>query len=529
MTRAQVTARRWWILGVLILALFGVSLDNTILNVALPTLARDLSATGSQLQWMVDAYILVFAGMLLVAGAMSDRYGRRRALVVGLALFGFGSALAPFVQTAEQLILLRAFMGLGAAFTMPSTLSIIGDVFEADERPKAIAVWSSVSGIGIVVGPVLGGWLLEHFAWGSVFLVNVPFVLVGIVAALAIIPESKSPGRVPLDPVGALLSVAGLVTLVYGIIEIPSQGWDDPVVVASLAAAAVLITAFFAWERRVAHPMLDVRLFANPRFSAASLSVTLVFFSLMGALFFLTQYLQGVLGLSAFDTGLRFIPIAIGVIAVSPFAAKATVRFGARVSTAAGLLVVAGGMWLLSTVGMQSSDLHVGLVLFVLAAGIALAMTPATDAIMGALPPEQFGVGSAVNDTVREVGGAFGVAILGSLFAAVYGSAMATASAAAGLPDAAAAAAGDSLGGAAAVAAQLGGEEGLALLTAAQRAFVDAMSLTSLIGVGFAVAGVLVALIWLPDRAAEPASPVAPAIELAPAAVGAGSLEPAGG
>jgi EmrB/QacA subfamily drug resistance transporter len=519
MTAAQVRSRRWAILGVLILALFGVSLDNTILNVALPTLARDLSASASQLQWMVDAYILVFAGMLLVAGAMSDRYGRRLALVVGLALFGLGSALAPFVQTADQLILLRAFMGLGAAFTMPSTLSIIGDVFEADERPKAIAVWSSVSGLGIVVGPVLGGWLLEHFAWGSVFLINIPFVIIGIVAALAIIPESRAPGRTPLDPVGAILSVAGLVALVYGIIEIPSKGWDDPVIIGSLVSAAVLLAMFFAWERRIAHPMLDVRLFSNPRFTAASLSVTLVFFSLMGALFFLTQYLQGVLGLSAFDTGLRFIPIAIGVIAVSPVAAKATTKLGARITTATGLLVVAAGMGFLATVGIGSSDLHVGLVLFVLAAGIALAMTPATDAIMGALPKEQFGVGSAVNDTVREIGGAFGVAILGSLFAAVYASTMAPATA--GLPAEAAAAAGDSLMGAAAVAGTIGGEAGAALLATAQSAFVEAMSLTSLIGIGFAVAGALVALIWLPARATDAAVESAPVGD--PAAIPAGA------
>jgi EmrB/QacA subfamily drug resistance transporter len=503
MTRPQVRARRWWILGVLILALFGVSLDNTVLNVALPTLAHDLSASASQLQWMVDAYVLVFAGLLLVAGALSDRYGRRRALVIGLGLFGLGSALAPLVQTADQLILLRAFMGLGAAFTMPSTLSIIGDVFEADERPKAIAAWSSISGLGIVVGPVLGGWLLGHFAWSSVFLVNVPFVAIGIIAALAVIPESRAPGRAPLDPIGAGLSVAGLVALVYGIIEVPARGWDDPVILASLGLAAVLIATFFVWERRVAHPMLDVRLFTNPRFSAASLSVTLVFFSLMGALFFLTQYLQGVLGLSAFDTGLRFIPIALGVIVVSPFAAKATTRFGARVTTSAGLLTVAAGMALLATVGIGSSDLHVGAVLFVLAAGIALAITPATDAIMGALPPEQFGVGSAVNDSVREIGGAFGVAILGSLFAAAYGSTMNGATAVAGLPADAAAAARDSLGGAAAVAGAIGGEAGAALLSSAQAAFVSAMSMTSIVGIGFAVAGALVALIWLPDRAAS--------------------------
>lgn len=501
MTRAQIHDRRWGILGVLILALFGVTLDNTVLNVALPTLARDLSASASQLQWMVDAYVLVFAGLLLVAGALSDRYGRRRALVTGLALFGIGSALAPFVQTADQLILLRAFMGIGAALTMPSTLSIIGDVFEADERPKAIAVWSAVSGLGIVIGPVAGGWLLEHFAWGAVFAINVPFVVIGIVAAMLVVPESRAPGKTPLDPVGAILSVAGLVTLVYGIIEVPSQGWTDPVIVVSLVAATVLLTAFAVWERRTAHPMLDVRLFANPRFSAASLSVTLAFFSLMGVLFFLTQYLQGVQGLSAFETGIRFIPIALGIIVAAPISAQATARIGARITTAAGLGLVAAGLAMLAGVGIGTTDLYVAGVLFVTAAGIGLSMTPATDAIMGALPAEQFGVGSAVNDTVRELGGAFGVAVLGSLFAASYSAAMSTASSAAGLPADAARVAGESLAGAGVVAAGIGGPVGATLLASAQAAFVDAMSMTSIIGIGFALAGALVALIWLPARA----------------------------
>lgn len=507
MTRTQVHDRRWGILGVLVLALFGVTLDNTVLNVALPTLARDLSATASQLQWMVDAYVLVFAGLLLVAGALSDRYGRRRALVTGLALFGIGSALAPFVQTADQLILLRAFMGLGAALTMPSTLSIIGDVFEPDERPKAIAAWSAVSGLGIVIGPVAGGWILEHFAWGAVFAVNVPFVIIGIVAAMLVVPESRAPGKAPLDPLGALLSVAGLVALVYGIIEVPAMGWTDPIIIVSLALGVVLLGSFFAWERRTDHPMLDVGLFLNPRFSAASLSVTLAFFSLMGVLFFLTQYLQGVQGLSALETGIRFIPIALGIIITAPISAAATGRFGARIVTAAGLGLVAVGLAMLAGVGIDTSDIYIASVLFVTAAGIGLSMTPATDSIMGALPAEQFGVGSAVNDTVRELGGAFGVAILGSLFAASYSGAMSSASAAAGLPVEAAKVAGDSLAGAAAVATGIGGPAGATLLSTAQGAFVEAMSMTSLIGIGFAVAGALVALIWLPARAGT-ATPV---------------------
>ncbi len=504
MTPDQVQARRWWILGVLILALFGVTLDNMILNVALPTLAADLGATASQLQWMVNAYVLVFAGLLLVAGALSDRYGRRLALVVGLAIFGFGSALTPLVATSGQLIALRALMGLGAALAMPSTLSIIADVFKAEERPKAIATWGMVSGLGILAGPILGGWLIGHFAWQSIFLVNVPFVAVGILAAILVVPESRASSPVPLDPVGAALSVAGLVSLVYGIVSIPGEGWASPLVVGSLTAAVVLVGAFVWWERRVAHPMLDVRLFRDARFSAASISVTLVFFSLMGALFFLSQYLQGVLGLSAFEAGLRFIPIAVGVTVASPLAAILMIRVGTRITAAAGLAIVAVGLGAMATLGTASGDLHIATVLFVAAFGMGLAMTPTTDAIMGALPREQFGVGSAVNDTTREIGGALGVAILGSILAALYASAMG--SAVAGLPAAAAETARQSLAGAGVVASGLGGPAGAVLLASAQRAFVHAMAVTSLVGIVFSVAGVFVALAFLPTRASDVAA-----------------------
>jgi EmrB/QacA subfamily drug resistance transporter len=523
-TRDQVHARRWGILGVLILALFGVSLDNTILTIALPTLSADLGATASQLQWMVEAYVLVFAGLLLVAGALSDRYGRRLALVSGLVLFGLGSALAPLVTSAEQLIALRAFMGFGAALTMPATLSILADVFPAEERPRAIAAWSAVSGLGIVVGPILGGWLLEHYPWSSVFVVNVPFVVMGIVATLAIVPESRSAERSPLDPVGAVLSVAGLVALVYGIIEVPTKGWSDPQIAISLAAAVVLLAAFVAWERRVAHPMLDVSLFRDRRFSAASLSVTMTFFSLMGVLFLLTQYLQGVLGLSAFETGIRFIPIAAGVIVASPVAAILTARIGTRLVTSLGLVVVAAGLALLTTLGVSSPDLQVAGVLFVVAVGMGLAMTPATDAIMSALPKAQFGVGSAVNDATREIGGALGVAVLGSLFASTYASHLGATLA--GLPAAASDAATQSLAGAAAVAQALGGDAGAAVLAAARQSFVDGMSWTAVVGVGFAMVGALIAFAFLPDRVTTPGESADEAAALTtPAGGPAGAVE----
>ena len=489
--------RRWLILFVLIMALFGVSLDNTVLTIALPTLARDLHASTSELQWMVDAYILVFAGMLLLSGALSDRYGRKRMLLIGLVLFGLGSAITPVVQTSGQLIALRAFMGLGAAFMMPATLSIIGDVFAPAERPTAIAAWASVSALGMVAGPLLGGWLLEHYAWPSVFLVNVPFVLLGIALTVLFIPESRSPGETPLDLVGAALSVVGLTALIYAIIEAPGRGWDDPVILVSFAVAAVAIGGFVAWERRIEHPMLDMGLFRDRRFASACLSVTLVFFALNGALFFLTQYLQGVLGLSAFQTGVRFIPIAIGVMGAALVSAKLTRQIGARLTTTIGLLAVGIGLGLTSQLRADSSDAFLTGIMLVVAAGMGLAMTPSTDMIMSALPAAQFGVGSAVNDTTREIGGALGVAILGSLFAGSYTSSMAVPTAR--LPEEVARIVTDSFAGALAVAEQIGGVMGAVLHVAAVQAFVDAMGWTCIVGAAVALVGALIALVWMPS------------------------------
>jgi EmrB/QacA subfamily drug resistance transporter len=496
MSSTDVRRRRWSILAILLVSLFAVTLDNTVLNVALPTLVRELGATPGQLQWIVDAYILVFAGLLLVAGAFSDRYGRRLLLVLGLATFGIGSLGSLLVSSPGHLIVLRAFLGLGAAMIMPSTLSIIGQVFEPHERPKALAIWSAVSGIGIVAGPVVGGALLEHLPWASVFLINVPFVVIGIVASLKLVPESRSSKRVPFDPLGALLSIGGLAALVFGVIESPVHGWASPTVLGTLSAAAVLLGLFVWWEQRQVHPMLDVRLFANPRFSAASVSIALVFFSLTGALFFLTQYLQGVLGLSPFDAGLRFIPLAAGLLVVAPLSARLIPRLGARVLTSAGLLAVAAGLGLVATLGVDSGTLQVGGVFLAIAVGAALASTPATDSIMGALPPSSYGVGSAVNDTTREVGGALGVATLGSVFTATYRSAMEATGT--GLPETVR----ESLLAAADVAGQLGGVAGDTLLHEARIAFVAAMVPTTLIGAGVALVGAAVAFLFMPRKAA---------------------------
>ena len=501
--------RRWPILAVLVLALFGIGMDNTVLMVALPVLSNNLHADTSQLQWMVDAYTLVFASLLLMSGALSDRYGRRRMLVLGMSLFGLGSALTPLVGSADQLIALRAFMGLGASLAMPPTLSIIADVFDEAERPKAIAVWSGTAALAIVAGPILGGVLLEHFAWPSVFVVNVPVVAVGLVATVAIIPESRAPGHIRMDPVGAVLSVAALVALTYGIIEAPGYGWSDSRIVGSLVAAVVFGVVFVAWERRLEHPMVEVGLFRNARFSAACISVTLSFFALNGALFMLTLYLQQVRGLSPLDTGFRFIAIAAGVVVASPLAARLTVLYGARLTTSIGLAIIALGMGLAATIAVSTGDGQLLGILFVVSIGMGLSMTPSTDAIMGAVPPEKFGVGSAVNDTTRELGGALGVAILGSLWQGSYADRV-TGSAAL-LPHDAAQAVRDSFAGAAAVAAQIGGAPGAALLGAARSAFVGAMDWTCLIGVGFAVAGLVVAAAFLPARASPAGDAAQPA------------------
>jgi EmrB/QacA subfamily drug resistance transporter len=501
MEHADGYERRWWILGVLCLSLLVIGLDNTILNVALPTLVRDLGASTSQLQWIVDAYTLVFAGLLLTAGSLSDRYGRRTALAVGLVIFGVGSLASAFAGSASTLIFTRALMGVGGAFIMPSTLSILTNVFPAEERGRAIGIWAGVSGLGIGIGPVVGGWLLTHFWWGSVFLVNVPVVILALVAGRLIVPNSKDPSAPRLDPVGAVLSIVGLISLVFGIIEAPSHGWTDPLILAAFGVAVITLTTFIAWERRSDHPMLNLEFFKNPRFTAANISVTLVFFALFGSLFFLTQYLQFVLGYSALQAGYRVAPIALVLIVVSPIAGRLVNRMGNKVLVAAGMSVVAMGLWYLSTLTIASGYGHVLVSIMILGSGMALAMTPATESIMGSLPLAKAGVGSAMNDTTRQIGGALGVAILGSVFASAYTAALGPLLT--GLPADAAAAAQSSVGAAIAIGNQAGGAAGIALVTAAKSAFIHAMDRGLAVGAVVALVGAVVALMWLPKRAQD--------------------------
>ncbi len=463
--------RRWATLGVLSLSLVIIGLDNTILNVALPTLVRELGATASQLQWMVDAYILVFAGLLLTMGALGDRFGRKLALSIGLILFGLSSIAAAFADSANSLIAARAVMGIGGALIMPATLSIITNVFSGPERGRAIAAWAAVAGLGIVLGPVLGGFLLENFWWGSIFLINVFVVVVAIALGFFLVPESKDPAATPLDPVGAVLSIVGLVALVYAIIEAPSRGWTDPLILAMFGLAAVLIVVFLWWEAHTEHPMLQLSFFENPRFSAASVAITMVFFAMFGTVFLNTQYLQFVLGFSPLEAGFRVMPVATMIIA-APLSARFAERFGTKRVVTTGLTIVAVAMSILATITVDTGYGRVAIALAILGIGMGTAMAPATESIMGSLPLAKAGVGSAMNDTTRQIGGALGVAVLGSILASSFGNAMAPV--VANLPAEAAQIAGDSIGGAVAVASQIG-EAGAQLVDAASAAFIGGM------------------------------------------------------
>src|SRR4051794_3035103 len=418
--------RRWYTLLVLCISLIVITLDNTILNVALPTLSRatsagGLGATASQLQWTVDAYTLVFAGLLLTAGSLGDRYGRYRFLAIGLAIFGIGSLLSAFAPSANALIATRALMGVGGAFIMPSTLSIITNVFtNPAERGKAIGVWAGVSALGIGLGPITGGFLLEHFWWGSIFIVNVPIVIAGLVLGYFLVPESKDPTHAALDPVGAVLSIAALGSILWAVIEAPGHGWGAPEIVAGFAVGAVLLVTFLVWELRSTHPMLDVHFFSNPRFSAASGAIALVFLSLFGTLFLLTQYLQSVLGYSTVKAGAVLLPQAATLMIFAPLSNVWVQRFGSKVVVTTGLLIVTASLALFGVLAPDTTTLVVIGVTVLLGLGMANVLAPCTDSIMGSLPRAKAGVGSAVNDTTRQMGGAVGVAVFGSLMASHY-------------------------------------------------------------------------------------------------------------
>ncbi|MGZ6707924.1 MAG: DHA2 family efflux MFS transporter permease subunit, partial [Solirubrobacteraceae bacterium] len=471
MSAALAYERRWKTLRVLALSLVIIGLDNTILNVALPSLQEHFGASGSTLQWMVDSYLVSFAGLLLTLGTLGDRFGRKRALQTGLALFGLSSLAVLFVETSTQLIAVRAVMGVGGALIMPATLSIITNVFPPEERAKAIGIWAGTASIGVGLGPLFGGLLLEYFDWYSVFLVNVPVALVAFLAGMRFVPESRDPHPDRFDVPGALLSMGALVALIYALIEAPEKGWLDPVIVGALGASVALGAMFVTWELRTSSPMLDLSLFGNRRFSIGSMSISFASFSLFGAIFVMTQFLQFAKGYSALEAGAAMVPLAFGLMLGATRAAKAAEAVGTKRVVAGGLIGLAAT--LLTTL-LWTSDMPywpIGLWFFFGALSMGCILGPATASVMGAVPKEKSGVASAMNDVTRQVGGSLGTAVIGSLITSFYGSRVADA--VSGLPSEAQSAVKDSIGSAHAVTGQMPADQGASLMHSAASAFTD--------------------------------------------------------
>jgi EmrB/QacA subfamily drug resistance transporter len=503
---AAVYARRWRTLGVLCLSLTIVMIANMSLNLALPAIARDLDASTGSLQWMVDAYALVFAGLLFSAGTLGDRFGRKGALQFGLGLFLAGSAMAVVAETAGMVIAARAVMGVAAAFVMPSTLSIIANVFPPGERGTAIATWAGVAGGAAALGPTGSGLLLEHFWWGSVFLVNVPLAVAALVFGRRLVPTSRNPERRPVDVAGAALSIVGVGALVYGIIEAPHRGWAATGTLATFAVAAAALGLFVAREVTARHPMLDLRLFRDRRFSVASAGIALTFFTLFGTFFLVSQFLQLVLGLSPLSAGFVQLPVSVIMLTVAPQVPRFVDRYGVRRVVPVGMALVALGMAVLSRLDGGSPALTVALAMVPLGIGISATAAPLTTLIMAAVPPERAGMGSAMNNASRELGGAFGVAVLGSLLTTRFDAALAPAIE--GLPAPSRTAAETGLAGALEVARGLPGEAGAALADAARAAFVDGFAQAGLVAALLAVTVAIGAYLLLPRPAPRPAGNV---------------------
>jgi EmrB/QacA subfamily drug resistance transporter len=489
--------RRWWTLSVLCLSLIIVFAGNATLNVAIPTLSRDLHATTSQLQWVVSVYSLVFAGALFTTGALGDRFGRKGALQIGLFMYLVGALLATRSTDMSQLIACRALMGLAGAFIMPSTLSILINVFPPHERPRAIAIWGACIGAAPPLGPVVSGVLLAHFWYGSAFLVNVPIVIIAFVAGWFLVPTSRDPEQAGFDPVGAVTSIVGVVALVYALIEAPDQGWTSGVTLASFAVAAVGLAAFVRWELRAPEPMLDMRYFKNKAFSTGTGGMILVFLGMYGTMFLVIQYLQLVLGYSALGTAVRILPMTPIMMIVAPLTPRLTARLGSNRTVAGGMLLMATGFALLVGLTTHSSYLYVLLSLVPLISGIALTMSPMTSSIMSAVPARRAGAGSAMNDATRELGAALGIAVLGSIAASRYTASLDSTMKL--VPAGSRSVARSSLAGALDVASRLPGETGKLLTSAAQHAFIDGIRLAAVAGVVLALVAAVVVRRNLPS------------------------------
>src|SRR6266849_4152068 len=514
------------ILAALLLAAFLVNLDTTLVNVALPALVRELHATTTELLWVVDSFNLVFAALLLTFGSLSDRFGRKGMLLAGLTVFGAASLAGGFTSSPAQLIAARSVMGLGAAMTFPATLSLISNVFtERRERARAIGLWGAIAGVAIAMGPIVGGWLLEQFSWASIFTAMAPVAAVAAIVVALVVPTSKDPDAAAPDIAGLVLSSATMALLVFTIIEAPAYGWGAGRSLAGFAASAVLLAAFIVRERRAAHPMLDVRLFRNLRFSAASGAVTVSFFTLFGFIFLMTQYFQFVRGYGPLSTGVHLLPVALSVGAFSVAGAQLAERAGTKLVVTLGLIAMAafyGWVAAVTSAGISYGIISVQMVLYGL--GMGLTSAPATESIMGAVSRRQAGVGSAVNDSTRLLGGTLGVAVIGSVYASLYGSRL-TASLPVGLPDRISAIAHQSVGAAFAVSGQVTAAGhaalGQAIQHASTEAFLHGLSIGCVVAGAVAAAGALLAALFLPAQPAQLARPASPTADEAEIAEGA--------
>ncbi len=505
----------------LLLAAFAINLDTTIVNVALPTLVGELHASNSQLQWIVDAYNLVFAALLLACGSLSDRFGRKGMLLSGLAVFGLASAAGGLMTSSGGLIAARCVMGLGAAMVFPATLSLISNIFvERGERARAIGLWGATAGAAIALGPIVGGWLLEHFSWSSIFFAMTPVAAVGAVLVARTVPTSRDPEAPALDLPGFGLSTAAMAVLIFTIIEAPEHGWSSARSLAGFAAALILLAAFIARERHTDEPMLDVRLFANPRFTAASGAVTVAFFSLFGFIFLMTQYFQFIKHYGPLSAGVHLLPVATSVGIASVVGTRLAVRFGTKLVVTAGLLMVtAFYVWVAAVVAPGTGYLTIALQMVLYGIGMGLTSAPATEAIMGVVPTAKAGVGSAVNDTTRLLGGTLGVAVIGSVYASLYSSRL-DARLPASLPGGLANIAHSSVGAALGVAGRLASSGHAALAAgvahAASSSFIDGLGLGCLVAGGVGLAGAVMAAALLP---AFPSAEEDPATETRPAQI----------
>jgi len=492
-------ARRWWALGAVSLGVLAVGLDGTVLSVALPTLAGKLHASESDLQWFSSGYLLVLAAAMLPAGLLGDRYGRRKVMLIALALFAVGSAACASAPSSGWFIAARALLGVAGAGVIVMALSALTVLFTEQERPKAVGIWAAVNFLALPIGPILGGWLLTHFWWGWVFLMNVPVAAVGMFAVVSLVPESRSPRRPGVDPVGIASSVAGLVALTYGLIEAGQHGWSAANALLPMLAGVALLAGFFAWERRLTRrqgePLVDLGLFRSRSFTWGVILAAIAVLAMIGVLFTMPQYFQGVLGIDAMGSGLRLVPLIAGLVVGAVPADRLARRVGVKATVALGFAVLAGGLILGASTSIGASGAFVAAWMALVGAGMGLALATASSAALSELSDERSGVGSAVLQAIQKIGGPFGTAILGSVLSSAYLARLDVS----GITAAATQMVRQSIFGGVAVAQQV---HSLALLDSVRLAFVHGMDLALIVSAGFAGAGVVLALAFLPRASA---------------------------